>query len=86
MSMGPVIDDARVLLGWIKGRESFSRRDAYRSNSYRWPHAADIEPALALLEDHDYIRQAPQKPNAGRGRPRGVRYLVNPSVNAPDAP
>ena len=80
MAMGPVITDAAILLGWIGDKSSFTKRDAYRSNTYRWPHASDIDPALQLLEDHDFIRKAPQKPTTGRGRPPSPKYIVNPQL------
>jgi hypothetical protein len=80
MVMGPVVNDAAVLLSWMAGRSSFTRREAYHSNTYRWPHASDVDPALQLLEDHDFIRKVPPKPTTGRGRPPSPKYIVNPQL------
>jgi len=80
MVMGPVVNDAAALLSWVADRTSFTRREAYHSNTYRWPHAADVDPALQLLEDHDFIRKVPQKPTTGRGRPPSPKYIVNPQL------
>jgi len=78
MMMGPVVNDAEVLLRWMEGRSSFTQREAYRSNTYRWPHAADVVAPLQLLEDHDYIRRIDPPATAKRGRPRSQRFAVNP--------
>ena len=47
--------------------------------------AKDIDPALDLLEEHDWIRPAPppERPPGTRGRPRSARYLVNPALSNP---
>jgi hypothetical protein len=78
------IDDARWLLDWI-GRTNqvqFSRRDAHMATPRgRFRKAADLEPALTLLEEHGYLRRVDPEPSRdaqGRGRPASPRFLVSP--------
>jgi replicative DNA helicase len=84
MGADPRVDDARWLLGWISraNRAQFSRRDAHVSAPRgRFRKAADLEPALALLEEHGFVRRVDPEPSRdphGRGRPPSPRFLVNP--------
>ncbi|HZD71579.1 MAG TPA: YfjI family protein [Actinomycetes bacterium] len=84
MGADPRTDDARWLLDWIArtGRQQFTRRDAHQAAPRgRFRKAADLDPPLALLEEHGYIRRAdpePPRDPRGRGRPPSPRYLVNP--------
>jgi replicative DNA helicase len=74
----PALDDARYLLSWIEEKrpERFTKREVFtRSSRGRFRTVAAIEPALAVLEEHGHIRQAPQA--ARRGRP-SLTYLVHP--------
>jgi replicative DNA helicase len=55
MGADPRLDDARWLLDWISrtSRTQFSRRDAHAAAPRgRFRKAADLEPALTLLEEH----------------------------------
>jgi hypothetical protein len=85
MGADPRVDDARWLLDWITrtNRTQFSRRDAHAAAPRgRFPKAADLEPALRLLEEHGYLRRVDPEPSRdprGRGRPASPRFLVNPS-------
>jgi replicative DNA helicase len=82
MGADPRVDDARWLLDWINrtGQAQFTRRDAHRAAPQgRFAKATDLEPALALLEEHGWLRRV----NANSPRPKGIglpspRYLVNP--------
>jgi hypothetical protein len=84
MGADPRTDDARWLLDWIHrtGRQQFTRRDAHMGAPRgRFRKAADLDPPLALLEEHGYLRRADSEPprdSHGRGRPPSPRYLVNP--------
>ncbi len=84
MGADPRTDDARWLLEWIQrtGREQFTRRDAHQAAPRgRFRKAADLDPPLALLEEHGYLRRADPEPSRdphGRGRPPSPRFLVNP--------
>jgi hypothetical protein len=81
MGTDPRTDDARWLLDWI-GRTNltqFSRRDAHQAARGRFPKAADLEPALALWEEHGWLRRVDADPTGPKGgRPASPRFLVNP--------
>jgi replicative DNA helicase len=84
MGADPRTDDARWLLDWIRrtNQVQFSRRDAHMATPRgRFRKATDLEPALALLEEHGYLRRVDPEPSRdaqGRGRPASPRFLVNP--------
>jgi replicative DNA helicase len=63
------VDDARWLLEWIarNGRTQFSRRDAHQAARGRFHKATDLEPALALLEEHGYLRRVDADPAGVQG-------------------
>ena len=70
MGADPRIDDARWLLDWIArtGRAQFSRRDAHQAAPRgRFRKAADLEPALALLEEHGWLRRVDADPAGPKG-------------------
>ena len=69
------------VLDWIERTDPtrFTGRDAYRGlPRTKFPKMADVEPALALLEQHGYIRRLPLPPVTGRGRPPAPEYETNP--------
>jgi replicative DNA helicase len=75
------VDDARWLLDWISrvDRSQFSRRDAHQAARGRFRKAADLKPALALLEEHGWVRRVDADPAGPKGgRPASPRFLVNP--------
>jgi hypothetical protein len=83
MGADPRVDDARWLLDWISrtGQVQFSRRDAHQAARIRFRKAIDLELALALLEEHGWLRRVDPEPSRdphGRGRPASPRFLVNP--------
>jgi replicative DNA helicase len=81
MGADPRVDDARWLLDWISrtGQAQFSRRDAHQAARGRFRKAADLEPALALLEEHGWVRRVDADPVGSKGgRPASPRFLVNP--------
>jgi replicative DNA helicase len=83
MGADPRVDDARWLLDWISrtGQVQFSRRDAHQAARVRFRKAIDLEPAIALLEEHGWLRRVDPEPSRdphGRGRPASPRFLVNP--------
>ena len=72
------VDDARWLLDWIArtSQLQFSRRDAHQAARSRFRKATDLEPALALLEEHGYLRRVDADPPGPRGgRPPSPRFL-----------
>jgi replicative DNA helicase len=81
MGADPRLDDARWLLDWISrtSQVQFSRRDAHQAARGRFRKATDLEPALALLEEHGWLRRVDADPvGAKGGRPPSPRFLVNP--------
>jgi replicative DNA helicase len=82
MGADPRTDDARWLLDWITrtDRIQFSRRDAHHAAPRgRFPKATDLDPALALLEEHGWLRRVDaDSPSPKGGRPASPRFLVNP--------
>jgi replicative DNA helicase len=86
MGADPRVDDARWLLDWIgrTNQAQFSRRDAHvAAPRGRFRKAADLEPALTLLEEHGYLRRVDADPPGPKGgRPASPRFLVNPSPHA----
>jgi replicative DNA helicase len=82
MGADPRVDDARWLLDWIArtGQVQFNRRDAHRAAPRgRFPKATDLDPALALLEEHGWLRRVDaDSPGPKGGRPPSPRFLVNP--------
>ncbi|MFF1955987.1 hypothetical protein ACFVWX_03140 [Streptomyces sp. NPDC058220] len=60
-------------------RTAIKRRDAVAA-SRRFRTVAQVEPALALLEAHGYLR-ADVPPRTGRaGQPASATYRVHPSL------
>jgi hypothetical protein len=82
MGADPRLDDARWLLEWISrtNQVQLTRRDAHHAAPRgRFPKAIDLDPALALLEEHGYLRRVDDNsPGPKGGRPPSPRYLVNP--------
>jgi replicative DNA helicase len=81
MGADPRVEDARWLLDWIArtSQVQFSRRDAHQAARGRFRKATDLEPALALLEEHGWLRRVDADPPGPRGgRPSSPRFLVNP--------
>ena len=57
----------------------FSRRDAHQAARGRFGKATDLEPVLALLEEHGHLRRVDADPPGPKGgRPPSPRFLVNP--------
>ncbi|SDO94385.1 Protein of unknown function [Actinopolyspora xinjiangensis] len=76
----PDLEAARTLLDWIQrtGQESFTKREAHRANrGERFRQANDLNPALALLEDHGHIAYV-EPTRTGPGRPPSPRYYTHP--------
>jgi hypothetical protein len=76
------LDDARWLLDWIgrTNQAQFTRRDAHRAAPRgRFAKATELDPALALLEEHGWLRRVDADPSGPKGgRPPSPRFMVNP--------
>lgn len=70
-------DDARAVLNWLRREnyQSFTRREALRELQGRFPNVAALKPALELLSDHGWIRDADQAAHPGRP---SIAYKVTP--------
>ncbi|WP_327368681.1 DUF3987 domain-containing protein [Streptomyces sp. NBC_01217] len=86
----PATDAAQTILGWLRRpkadgtwRTAVKRRDAVAA-SRRFRTVAQVEPALALLEAHGYLR-AEERIRSGRvGQPATTTYRVHPSLQTPE--
>jgi hypothetical protein len=80
---GTTLGDGRVLLDWISSRKpsTFSKREAHRALQSRFAGAAELDPALELLDANGWIRRRPDEPIAPQGgrRPSPL-YDVHPGV------
>jgi replicative DNA helicase len=82
----PATDAAHTILDWLRRpktdgtyRTAVKRRDAVAA-SRRFRTVAQVEPALALLEAHGYLR-ADTPPRTGRaGQPASATYTVHPCL------
>ncbi|MCT9087335.1 YfjI family protein [Streptomyces sp. ASQP_92] len=82
MSADPVLSRARSVLEALRdnGWADVSRRDVFSVLSRsEVPTVADLEPALALLEDHGYLRSYQPERTGKRGRPPAPRLQVHPT-------
>jgi len=86
MGADPRVDDARWLLDWITrtNQTQFTRRDAHVATPRgRFPKATSLDPALALLEEHGWLRRVDADSSGPKGgRPPSPRFLVNPLPRA----
>ncbi|WP_432980443.1 DUF3987 domain-containing protein [Dactylosporangium sp. CA-233914] len=88
MGTDPVVDDARHILGWIERTacRRFTKRDLFSALSRgRFRKAADLDPALNLLQAHGYLRAEPAPERAGAGRPPSPAWLTHPDITRPAA-
>jgi hypothetical protein len=80
MGADPQLDDAKVILNWITGRKTFTKRDIHRAHKRRFPKSKDIDGPLALLEDRGWIRRKePQGVGPSGGRPALPTFEVHPA-------
>lgn len=77
----PGLVAARKLLTWLQkhNRETFTVRDALRALNRNGNRADVVDPALAVLLAHGWIRE-PTEEKRGPGRP-SERYLVHPHTH-----
>ncbi|MFE9497568.1 YfjI family protein [Streptomyces collinus] len=83
MGADPVLSRARSVLEALRDNawEDVSRRDVFTVLSRsEVPTVADLDPALALLEDHGYLRSYQPERTGKRGRPPAPRLLAHPAL------
>ena len=80
MAADPLVQDARYLLRWIErnGGCAFTKRDAFEGTKGRFERVPQLEPVLALLQQHGYIRVRTTPTQLGPGRKPSPIYEVNP--------
>ncbi|MFF0409902.1 DUF3987 domain-containing protein [Kitasatospora sp. NPDC004745] len=85
----PATEDAHAILQWLQRpkkdgahRTHIKAHDAVAS-SRRFKKVADVEPALALLEQHGYLRADQHTATGQRGRPQAATYRVHPTIERP---
>lgn len=86
MGADPTVDRARSVLEALRIHRwnEVSKRDLMvKLSRSEFPTAADLDPALTLLEDHGYVRAQPVIRTGGRGRPPSPRYTVHPHLTTP---
>ncbi|WP_327297117.1 YfjI family protein [Streptomyces sp. NBC_01197] len=86
MGADPAQEAAHQVLTHLKDQRltGFTKRELFRGLSRGdFPAMADLDPALTLLEEHGWVRQQPQPPRSGRGRPPSPRYDSHPSTAPP---
>ncbi|MFE2681883.1 YfjI family protein [Streptomyces mirabilis] len=84
-SMGAdrIAERARTVLEALRthGWREVSKRDLMvKLSRSDFRTANDLDPVLALLEDHGYVRAQAVQRTGGRGRPPSPRYLVHPRL------
>lgn len=77
MRAHPALGDAQAILEWIGDRTSFTKRDVYRALHRRFETSDQAGAALAVLEDHGYIRLGDTPRGLGR---KTVTYEVHPEA------
>ncbi|MFE7443718.1 YfjI family protein [Streptomyces chartreusis] len=83
MGADPVVSRARSVMEALKENrwDDVSRRDVFTVLSRtEVPCVADLEPALALLEDHGYVRSYQPERTGKRGRPPAPRLQIHPRL------
>lgn len=78
---------AQRVLRWIKHERvaSFTRRSAFNALRGAFKKVDDIDPALALLEAHGYVRRRAPEERSSRGRKPSPEFDVNPYALAPES-
>ncbi|MFE5007325.1 YfjI family protein [Streptomyces sp. NPDC056696] len=84
MSADPAHDAALTVLAHLMSSRpaQITKRELFRAlRRADFPAIGDLDPALALLEEHGWIRQQPPPPRTGRGgRPPSPRYETHPRI------
>jgi len=80
MGSDPVVEDAKYILRWLEEKEleNFTRRKLHQEMRGRFKHAQELEPPLALLIEHGFIRGRIDDKHSGPGRKPSATFDVNP--------
>src|SRR5262249_47248641 len=88
MGADPEIEAAQYLMKWLlkwigSGNDLiFRKQDAWQGTKGRFKKVADLDQALALLIEHEFIRQRVSEGRKGPGRKPGGVYEINPGVTS----
>jgi len=85
MGADPLVEKATAVADWLHetGLTEVTKRSIHTAHRSRFRRAADIEPVLALLIEHGYLREIPATAQRGKaGRPGGPIYRVSPLLDA----
>jgi hypothetical protein len=87
MATDPRVESARRVMRWCVAQRKgeLAKREIYRGLRGRFPTVADLDPILALLEQHEILRPtAPTRAEErGRGRKPSTVYELNPNLAGP---
>ena len=75
-------EHARRILGWItrRQRDQFNLAELRDDLRRTLERGEDLDAALTMLEDRQYIRLLAEPPRAGSGRKPSAKYAVNPDI------
>lgn len=76
-------EDARAIIEWLRRKRhpKVTKRQVQQALRARFPKAADIDPGLALLVEHGFLR-AEDGESGGPGRPSSTAYQVHPDLHS----
>jgi replicative DNA helicase len=82
MGADPEVERAKIVLAWVTAGQKthFTVRELYQGTRGRFKRVAELAPALSILVDHGFIREATPTVRPGPGRKPSARYDVNPLV------
>ncbi|MDQ3012459.1 MAG: YfjI family protein, partial [Acidobacteriota bacterium] len=80
MGADPEIEAAKIVLRWIEkaGAEEFTKRQAFEATKSRFKKVENLDPALRLLEEHNYVRMLVSTTEPRKGRKASQLFEVNP--------
>jgi replicative DNA helicase len=80
MGADPEVERAQIVLGWVTAQERthFTVREVYQGTKGRFKKVAELTPALRILLEHGFIREAAPPFHPGPGRKPSPTYEVNP--------
>jgi hypothetical protein len=88
MGSDPVVEQAQYVLGWIirQDASTVAKRAIFEGTKGRFKRVAALDPLIALLVEHGYLRGEPQDARPGPGRKATPTYAVNPLIGSHDSP
>jgi Protein of unknown function (DUF3987) len=84
MGGDPVVEAARYVLAWIRQQPAthVTKRTLFEGTKGRFKRVSALEPALALLIEHGFLRERPPEERTGPGRKPSPLYDVNPLIGS----